>query len=320
MRRSTPFGPPATPPRGSTLVVTLEPCCHLGKTPPCTDAVIASRVARVVVATEDPFPRVAGRGIARLREAGIEVVVGVLEREARDLNAPFFKRIATGRPFVIAKWAMTLDGRIASALGDSRWISNELSRAAVHEVRGRMDAICVGIGTALADDPSLTARPPGPRTPVRLVLDPSARLPIGSRLVATAREAPTWVAVTRNAPESRVEGLIAAGCEVLRFDEEDPVPIRPLLDELGRRGMTNVLIEGGGRVLGAFFDAREIDEVDVFVAPILVGGPANHVPIQGLGMSTMAEALRLGSIRWSERDGDLRLQGRLPRADGDVSR
>ncbi len=186
--------------RGATLYVTLEPCCHHGKTPPCTDAILKAKVARVVAAMRDPFPKVDGGGASRLRSAGVEVEVGLMAEESRRLNGPYLKRLATGLPYVTAKWAMTLDGKTAAASGDSRWISGPRSRALVHEVRGRMDAILIGIGTALADDPSLTARPPGPRTPARVILDGSARLPLDSQLATTAREVPVLVAVTTRAP------------------------------------------------------------------------------------------------------------------------
>jgi len=306
--------------RGSTLYVTLEPCCHHGKTPPCTDAVLAAGVARVVAAMRDPFPKVAGGGLARLREAGLEVDVGVEAGAARRLNAPFLKRLATGRPYVTAKWAMTLDGKIATSTGHSAWISGPRSRALVHEVRGRMDAIVVGIETALADDPLLTARPPGPRTPTRVVLDSRARLPLGSRLVATARETPVLVAVSADAPADRCRALAAAGCDVHTFDETGPVPVGKLLDALGTKTFTNVLVEGGGRVLGAFFDAGEVDAVDAFIAPVIEGGAHPFGPIRGKGVSRMSDALRLDAVRFSQVDADLRLQGTLPRpwlAEGD---
>ena len=190
--------------RGATLYVTLEPCCHQGKTPPCTEAVLAAGIRRVVAAMTDPFPKVAGGGFARLEAAGLEVESGLLDTEARRLNAPYLKRLATGRPYVTAKWAMTLDGKTATASGDSRWISGPRSRMLVHELRGRMDAILVGIGTALADDPQLTARPPGPRRAARVVLDSAGTAPPDSRLARTAREIPVWVAVTERA------GAIAA--------------------------------------------------------------------------------------------------------------
>jgi diaminohydroxyphosphoribosylaminopyrimidine deaminase / 5-amino-6-(5-phosphoribosylamino)uracil reductase len=297
---------------GATLFVTLEPCCHHGKTPPCTSAVIDAGIARVVVAMRDPFPRVAGGGFAQLREAGISVEVGNLEDEAQRLNAPYLKRLAMGRPFVTAKWAMTLDGRIATASGHSRWISNPRSRAVVHELRGRMDAILVGIGTAVADDPSLTARPPGPRVATRVVLDSAARLPIGSVLCSTARGLPTLVATTERAPSDRVAALEAKGCEVLKLPGEGSVPPDALLAELGRRGMTNVLVEGGGRVLGAFLDAGEVDAVDVFIAPIIEGGPPHHVPFLGSGAETMDLARRLERQELATLAGDVWLRGEFP--------
>lgn len=298
--------------RGSTLYVTLEPCCHHGKTPPCTAAVVASGITRVVAAMSDPFPRVSGGGFARLRDAGIAVDSGVLEAQARTLNAPYLKRLATGRPFVTAKWAMTLDGRIATSTGDSRWISGPRSRAVVHELRGRMDAIVVGIGTALADDPRLTARPAGPRLASRVVLDSAARLPVASALASTAREVSTLIATTDRAPEDRIAALEALGCEILRFPGEATVSIAALLDDLGRRGMTNVLVEGGGEVLGQFLDAGEVDAVEVFIAPILEGGPPRHVPMQGAGGATIDLARRLGSHTVAVLDGDVWLRGEFP--------
>jgi len=300
--------------RGATLYVTLEPCCHFGKTPPCTDAVLAAGIARVVAAMRDPFPRVAGGGLARLRAAGLEVELGpVAEADAaRRLNAPYLKRLATGLPYVTAKWAMTLDGKTATASGDSRWISGPRSRALVHEVRGRMDAILVGIGTALADDPDLTARPPGPRRAARIVLDSAARLPVTSRLARSAREVSVWVAVTDRALADRRDSLTALGCEVLAFAGEGPVPIPDLLGELGRRGVTNLLVEGGGRVLGAFLDAGQVDAVDVYIAPRIEGGAPAFTPAQGRGHPLMAEALRLERHEVSVIDGDLRIRGTLP--------
>ena len=298
---------------GSTLYVTLEPCCHHGKTPPCTEAVLASGVVRVVAAMRDPFPKVAGVGTRRLREAGLSVTVGVGREAAIRLNAPYLKRLATGLPYVTAKWAMTLDGRTAVASGDSRWISSSRSRASVHEVRGRMDAIAAGIGTVLADDPELTARPPGPRTPARVILDGAGRLPLDGRLARTARAVPVWVAVTDRAPAVRRAALEAVGCEVIAFPGLGPVPIEPLLAELGRRGLTNVLVEGGGRVLGAFLDAGQVDAVDVFIAPKIEGGSHEYAPARGLGAATMAEALRVEDRDVSQIDGDIRLRGILLR-------
>ena len=301
--------------KGSTLYVTLEPCCHHGKTPPCADAVIRAGVARVVAAMRDPFPKVAGGGFARLREAGVAVDLApdLARDEARALNAPYLKRLATGLPHVTAKWAMTLDGKTAVASGDSRWISGPRSRSLVHETRGQMDAIAAGIGTVLADDPRLTARPPGPRVPARLILDGAARLPTGSVLARTAREVPVWVAVTNRAPEGRRRALEALGCEIFGFPGDGPVPIAPLLEELGRRGVTNLLVEGGGTVLGAFLDAGQVDAVDVFLAPVVEGGSHPHAPARGAGVATMAEALRLDRPEITPVDGDVRIRGAIPR-------
>jgi diaminohydroxyphosphoribosylaminopyrimidine deaminase/5-amino-6-(5-phosphoribosylamino)uracil reductase len=299
--------------RGATLYVTLEPCCHQGKTPPCTAAVLAAGVTRVVAAGLDPFPRVAGGGFGRLRAAGVALTVGPLEDEARRLNAPYFKRLATGRPHVVAKWAMTLDGKIACRTGDSRWISGEASRAAVHELRGRMDAIVVGIGTALADDPALTARPPGPRTPLRVVLDREARLPLTSQLVQTAREVPVLVVAGEAAHIGPVEALTAAGVEVLRLPGDPAERVTALLDELGRRGQSNVLVEGGGRVLGSFADAGAIDAVEVFLAPTFEGGSHAFGPVRGRGVERMADATRLLNLDVARRGADLWLRGDVPR-------
>ncbi len=286
--------------RGATLYVTLEPCCHFGKTPPCTDAILRARIARVVAAMSDPFPEVAGQGAALLRQAGVVVELGTCEAEARQLNAPYLKLLSKGRPHVHAKWAMTLDGKIATRTGQSKWISTEASRQRAHQLRGRMDAIVVGIGTVLADDPLLTARPPGPRTPVRVVLDRRGRTPATSELAQTARQAPTWI-VTAGEPAPQ---LAALGCEVSSFGE-----LGALLDEMGRRRMTNVLVEGGSSVLGSFLDAGEIDEVHTFVAPRLVGGTQSRTPIGGQGADTIREGLSLEAWSVEIIDGDVYLHG-----------
>jgi diaminohydroxyphosphoribosylaminopyrimidine deaminase/5-amino-6-(5-phosphoribosylamino)uracil reductase len=292
--------------RGATLYVTLEPCCHQGKTPPCTDAVLRAGIRRVVAAMADPFPQVAGKGIAHLRTAGVEVVVGEQEAQAQRLNAPYLKLLTTGRPYVHAKWAMSLDGKIATRTGDSKWISNEASRKPVHDLRGRMDAVIVGIGTALADDPRLTARPPRQRTATRIILDSQGRLPLTSLLVQTARETPTLIVTT----EARADPFVALGCEVLSLPAANSRPaVDELLDELGRRRMTNVLVEGGAAVLGSFLDARAVDEVHVFLAPVLIGGTDAKPAIGGLGLERVADALRLAEWSSEVLAGDLYLHG-----------
>ena len=294
--------------RDATLYVTLEPCCHQGKTPPCVDAIIRAGVARVVAAMLDPFPKVSSKGAAALRAAGTTVDVGALGEAARRLNAPYLKLLATGRPYVHAKWAMTLDGKVATRTGDSKWISGPASRAKTHALRGRMDAIIVGIGTALADDPLLTARPSGARVATRIVLDQCARLPLTGQLVRTAREAPTLVAVAKRAAAG---DLTALGCEVIELPLVDgKLGIGSLLDELGRRRMTNVLIEGGSQVLGSFFDADAIDEVHAFIAPRLIGGGEATTPIGGTGVEKIAQGQTLVDVRVDHVDADLFVEAR----------
>jgi diaminohydroxyphosphoribosylaminopyrimidine deaminase / 5-amino-6-(5-phosphoribosylamino)uracil reductase len=297
--------------RDATLYVTLEPCCHHGKTPPCTDAVLRAGIRRVVAAMPDPFPAVAGKGAEQLRQAGVTIEFGIGEVEARRLNAPYLKLLATGRPWVHAKWAMTLDGKIATRGGDSRWISNEASRRRVHALRGHMDAIVAGIGTVLADNPQLTARPPGPRTPARIVLDSQGRIHDDSILVQTARTTPTLVAVTDRLPNAKRAALQAHGCDVLILPTvEGRASVEALLIELGRRRFTNVLVEGGSGVFGSFLDARAIDEFHVFIAPRLAGGSAATTAIGGHGVEWMAEALRLAEWTHEVLDGDLYLHAR----------
>ena len=298
---------------GGCLYVNLEPCCHHGKTPPCSQAIIAAGLGRVVVAHEDPFEQVAGGGLEELRASGMEVVTGVAEEAARKLNAPYFHRLGTGRPWVIAKWAMTLDGKIATANGESRWISCESSREIVHRLRGRVDAVAIGSGTAKADDPLLTARPTGPRLATRIVLDSQARLSLTSQLVKSAGEAPVLVVTGPSADREAMEMLAARGCDILQLDENVPdARLRTLLTELGTRGMTNLLVEGGSELLGSFLDADLIDEVHMFIAPILFGGRGLSA-IGGEGIAKMDASWRLADLEVEKIDCDLYLHGRLPR-------
>ena len=314
--------------RGATLFVTLEPCCHFGKTPPCTEALIRAGVRRVVVGLTDLAPHNSGRGIEQLRKAGIEVDVGLLRSEVERLTAPFIKLTTTRLPYVHAKWAMTLDGKIATRTGQAKWISGEESRRIAHRLRGRMDAVIVGIGTVLQDDPLLTARPPGPRTAVRVVVDSAARTPLESQLVRTAKEVPLLIAASR-ASESAVARLKDAGAEVLRLpaDSENDGPsasgcaraatgsvdLLELLRELGRRDMTNVLVEGGSRLLGSFFDEALIDECHVFVAPKLLGSEDAPVPIAGKGCEILSDAVCLDELGVERLGCDVYLHGRIAR-------
>jgi diaminohydroxyphosphoribosylaminopyrimidine deaminase/5-amino-6-(5-phosphoribosylamino)uracil reductase len=296
--------------RGAVLYVTLEPCCHHGKTAPCTDAVLGAGIRRVVAAMPDPFPAVAGKGAEQLRHAGVPIEFGIGEAAARRLNAPYLKLLATSRPWVHVKWAMTLDGKIATRSGDSRWISNEISRRRVHELRGRMDAIIAGIGTVLADDPQLTARPPGPRTPTRIVLDSQGRIHEDAIVVQTARVTPTILATTERMPPAKRAALQGHGCEVLILpDHKGRVSVEALLEELGRRRFTNVLVEGGSGVFGAFLDAAALNELHVFIAPRLIGGAMATSAVGGAGVQYMAEALRLAEWTHEVLDGDLYVHG-----------
>lgn len=298
--------------RGATLYVTLEPCCHQGKTPPCTDALLQAGVQRVVAALTDPFPEVAGRGLKILERAGLAVEVGVGADPAEAQNAPYLKLVQTGRPYVITKWAMSLDGKTATHTGESRWISGEASRQRVHELRGRVDAILIGIGTALADDPLLTARPPGPRLATRVILDSQLRLPLESQLVKTAGEAPVLVAHSESADGAKRLRLEGAGCECLRLESPAGRPfVRRLLDELGRRRFTNVLVEGGAEVLGSFFEVQEVDEFHVYVAPKFLGGRRAFAAVGGAGVARMTEALAAPELIVERVGEDVLLRGRL---------
>ena len=262
----------------------------------------------------DPFPEVSGRGVEQLRGAGIAVEVGLLEEEARIQNAPYLKLIERGRPYVIGKWAMTLDGKIATHAGDSHWITGEAAQARVHQLRGRMDAIIVGVGTVLADDPMLTARPAGPRKATRIVLDSRLRTPVTSRLVQTVGDAPVLFVHLPDVSMKRRRQLEAAGCECLAVEAADGRPdAGKLLDDLGRRRFTNILVEGGAGALGSFFDAGEIDEIWAFMAPRLIGGDEAISPIGGRGV---AEARRCATVGgWSlELVGeDVLIRGRVMR-------
>jgi diaminohydroxyphosphoribosylaminopyrimidine deaminase/5-amino-6-(5-phosphoribosylamino)uracil reductase len=299
---------------GATLYVTLEPCCHHGKTPPCTAAVIQAGIARVVIAQQDPFAKVAGQGILRLRQAGLQVEVGLLEADARRLNAPYLKWLQQRRPWVMAKWAMTLDGKIASYLGHSQWISSSAARQIAHQLRGRVDAIVVGSNTALRDDPLLTARPAGPRVATRIIVDSLASLPPTSQLVRTACSAPVLVAVGTAADPSRCDRLRQLGCEVFVCQGKDHLQrLESLLDHLGDRRLTNALVEGGGQLLGNLLQLGQIDEVHAFVAPKLLGGSAASSPITGRGLDSIDDALVLDRPSVQVIEEDVYISGPIAR-------
>ncbi|MFH1906926.1 MAG: bifunctional diaminohydroxyphosphoribosylaminopyrimidine deaminase/5-amino-6-(5-phosphoribosylamino)uracil reductase RibD [Chloroflexota bacterium] len=295
--------------RGGTLYVTLEPCAHHGRTPPCTDAIIAAGQAEVYYAIGDPNPRVNGKGQALLEAAGIIVHRGLCEGEARELNRPFFKHVTTGRPFVTAKFAMSLDGKIATRTGDSHWITNSLSRQRGHQLRNITDAILVGAGTVIADDPQLTTRLDSDdiRHPLRIVADSRGRVPLSAQLFDPALPGQTVVATTDATPPVHCAELSARGVEVWRLppDSQGRVSLTALLDEIGRRGMLTLLVEGGSELLGAFFAERLVDRVWAFIAPVIIGGRDVPGPVGGTGVEQLSQAIRLGRIETEMLDGDV---------------
>jgi diaminohydroxyphosphoribosylaminopyrimidine deaminase/5-amino-6-(5-phosphoribosylamino)uracil reductase len=301
--------------RGSTLYVSLEPCCHQGLTPPCTDAIIAAGIARVVVGSDDPTEKASGRGLGILRDEGIEIIVadGELAARARLLNQPFRKHARTGRPQVLFKSAMTLDGKVATRTGDSKWISGEDSRMRSHRWRAERDAVVVGIGTALADDPLLTARVDGEyNQPRRVVFDSEARLPLDSQLVRSALELPLTVIVSRAAPRLATDALEAAGVDVIvATGENEPARVRSALDQLGSAGITSILLEGGPHLAGAFLDAGEVDEIRLFLSPVVVGGSHARDPLEGEGAELIAEATRALDLDVERMAEDLLISARL---------
>ncbi len=301
-------------PAGATLYVTLEPCAHHGRRPPCTEAILAASIARVVIASDDPSEKARGRGPGILRDAGIEVesIEGPEATAARHLNQPFRKHARTGRPLVVLKSAMSLDGRVATSQADSRWISGSQSRRLAHRWRAESDAICVGIGTALTDDPLLTAREVGEVSqPTRVVFDSQARLPLDSKLAGSLEAAPLLLVAGPSAPRERTEGLQDAGVEVVVCDGDAPARVAGALTELGRREVTSVLLEGGPTLAGAFLDAGEVDELRLFIAPIVIGGGGAKPLFGGTGASTIADAIPALALEWEQSDADLLVRARL---------
>ena len=302
-------------PRGGTLYVSLEPCCHHGRTPPCTDAILEAGIARVVVASDDPTEKASGRGLGILRDEGVDVVVadGAPAFRARLLNQAFRKHARTGRPHVLFKSAMTLDGKVATRSGDSRWISGEDARALSHRWRAERDAVVVGIGTALADDPRLNARFEGVRRqPRRVVFDSEGRLPLDSQLMRGAPELALTLVVGRAASRLHTDALEAAGAElIVATGENEPARVRSALDQLGASDITAILLEGGPKLAGAFLDAGEVDEIRLFIAPVVVGGSNARDPLEGEGVERIAEATRALALDVERVGEDVLISARL---------
>ncbi len=302
-------------PAGATLYVSLEPCGHHGRTPPCTDAIVEAGIARVVIASDDPTPKAAGRGPGILRDEGIEVAFldGDVATAARLLNQPFRKHARTGLPLVVFKSAMTLDGKVATPTGDSQWISGELSRARGHRWRAESDAVAVGIGTALSDDPRLTARIEGvARQPRRVIFDSEARLPLDSQLIRGVAEVPVSVVCSRAAARRSVEALEAAGVDVIvATGANEGARVKSALAELGQRDIQSLLLEGGPHLAGSFLEADEVDEARMFVAPLLIGGAKAKAAVEGMGVQEIAHARRPIAVETERIEDDVLITARF---------
>ncbi|KGX93812.1 5-amino-6-(5-phosphoribosylamino)uracil reductase [Pontibacillus halophilus JSM 076056 = DSM 19796] len=293
--------------KGATIYVTLEPCSHYGKTPPCAELVIQSGIKRAVVANQDPNPQVSGRGIRLLEEAGIEVAVGVCEAEAATLNPFFYHSMRTGTPYVTLKTAMSMDGKIATATGESQWITSEEARLDVHRYRHKHDAILVGVNTVLSDNPSLTTRlPGGGKHPIRVVLDTHLRTPLSSSLIQNP-EAPTWI-ITGSQVESALMRPFADYPHVQIVPlTTHTIEIKELLTVLGERDVTSLFVEGGGTIHDAFVRAKAVQEVVQYIAPILIGGKEALTPVEGTGIGHLSEALRLTITEFKQIGPDLKV-------------
>lgn len=299
--------------KGASLYVTLEPCNHHGRTPPCTDAIIASKVARVVIGVRDPNPHVEGGGVEKLRAAGIDVQLGVREDKARAGIAPWTKHITVGLPFVSLKLALSLDGRIATRTGESKWVTGADARAKVHLLRSKTDAIAVGIGTAIADDPRLTVRDTPGDNPLRVVFDTKLRTPLTSRLVQTARDTPTLVLCGQDASPDAEEELVSHGVECLRspLSTEGRLDVFAALRSLAQRGIVNLMVEGGAELAGSFLAGRFADELHVFVAPILLGPRGRPGAVDWAGPDTPQQAPRIATPAWELVGNDAYVHGPL---------
>ncbi len=300
---------------GATMYVTLEPCSHYGKTPPCAQAIVDNKIARVVIGMLDPNPLVSGRGVQLLQEHGIEVESDFLSAELTQMNRVFLKFIQSKKPYVVMKTAMTLDGKIASRTGDSRWVSNEQSRANVHELRNELIGIMVGVDTVIADDPILTTRLTGNkkgRNPIRIVVDSKARIPLDSKILNTNSEAKTIVAVTSEAKHSKLDEINALGNEVLIIEEKDGrVDLNQLMQVLGEKGIDGILLEGGATLNYAALESQIVDEVHAYIAPKIIGGYEAKTPVGGEGIEKMKDAVNLQNIHFENIADDILVIGEV---------
>lgn len=301
---------------GATIYVTLEPCSHYGKTPPCSDLIIKSGFKKVVVAAVDPNPLVAGRGIQRIKEAGIEVEVGVCQKESLKLNEVFNYFITTKRPFTVMKYAMTLDGKIATQTGQSKWISSKKSREHAHQLRGELSSIMVGIGTVLKDNPKLTCRVSGYSHPIRIVVDSQLRIPLNAAVLSDQKEAKTIVMTTPFSSEEKLQTLTARGVEVIKVKAVDKrVDLYEAMKVLGKKGIDSILLEGGGQLNASALEVDVVNKLIVYVAPKLVGGEQAISPVMGKGVNQMSEAYPFKNVKTYQIENDTVIEAERDRSD-----
>lgn len=296
---------------GADIYVTLEPCSHYGNTPPCAKAIAESGIKRVYIGTRDPNPKVSGKGIEILKSAGIDVIEGVCEKDCRELNQVFFKYISTSMPYVILKYAMTLDGKIATVTGDSKWISNELSREYVHNIRGNTTGIMVGINTVIKDDPLLTCRINGKRNPIRIIVDTRLRIPENSKVL---KDNNCIIATDINSDENKIKRLSDRGIRVIKCNtENDKIDLSDMLKQLGKLKIDSILLEGGGTLNYSFISNGLVDKVIAFIAPKIVGGSTALSPVEGDGIKYIKDALELGNVKNQSFDNDICIEAYVRR-------
>lgn len=301
---------------GATIYVTLEPCSHFGKTPPCSDLIIDKQLKKVVIAATDPNPLVSGRGIQRIRNAGIEVVTGVCEKESHKLNEVFNFFITTKLPFVVMKYAMSLDGKIATETGQSKWISSEDSRRHAHHLRAHLSGIMVGIGTVLKDDPKLTCRIPGYKNPTRIILDSKLRIPLDSLVLSNQDEAPTLILTTRQAPESKRLDLQNKKIEVICVSEHmGKIDLKEAMRVLGEKGIDSILLEGGGTLNASALSADIVNKLSVYIAPKLIGGEHAISPIRGHGVQNMEDVYKIKNMEINRISDDIHIEAIIDRSE-----
>lgn len=304
--------------KGATMYVTLEPCAHYGKTPPCAEAIVRNKIAKVVVGMIDPNPLVSGKGIEILKKAGIEVTTGIMEKEIRKTNEIFIKYITQKKPFCIMKTAMTMDGKIATSTGDSKWISNEKSRAYVHELRNMVTGIMVGIGTVLSDDPQLTTRRQGviSKNPIRIIIDSTAKIPLDSKVLRCDEKTKTILVTTKLASDTKIEAIKQKGAEVIVTPSKDKwVDLNHLMEELGARGIDSILLEGGSTLNYSALDKGIVDKVITFISPKMFGGTSCKTPVGGVGIDCVKDSIMIMDTKVTRFNEDLMIEGYIKKPE-----